>query len=163
MSERLDTALPSTLLFDHPSLRSVAASLSPDSISSPTRELALDAENAEMPRAKQMRSRSSQRVPAVVDIVSAVFLEIQGTAAALDAPIASTGMDSIAMTELATVLAERVDTELPQTLLFDHPTMRTVATFVATTAPSEATVDTATEETRGLVPSAAKRMAAEAT
>jgi acyl carrier protein len=110
-----------------------------------------------------MRSRSSQRVPAVVDIVSAVFLEIQGTAAALDAPIASTGMDSIAMTELATVLAERVDTELPQTLLFDHPTIRTVATFVATTAPSEATVDTATEETRGLAPSAAKRVAAEAT
>ena len=110
-----------------------------------------------------MPSRSSQRDPAAVDTVSAAFLEIQGTAAALDAPIASTGMDSIAMTELATVLAERVDTELPQTLLFDHPTMRTVATFVAAIAPPGATVDTATEETRGLVPPAARRVAGEAT
>ena len=78
----------------------------------------------------------AQCVPAIVDIISTAFLEMQGTVAAVDAPLVTAGMDSIAMTELAVMLAQRVDAELPQTLLFDHPTIGAVATFVAaTTSP----------------------------
>ena len=46
------------------------------------------------------------------------------------------------MTELAAILAQQTGTELPQTLLFDHPTIRAVATILATTVPSETRVST---------------------
>jgi len=46
----------------------------------------------------------------------------------------SAGLDSIAATELANVLAERLGTELPQTVLFDHPTIGAVASYAATTS-----------------------------
>ena len=37
------------------------------------------------------------------------------------------GLDSISATELLQQMSERLDTELPQTLLFDHPTLESVA------------------------------------
>ena len=43
----------------------------------------------------------------------------------------SAGLDSIVATELANVLAGRLGTELPQTVLFDHPTIGAVASFAA--------------------------------
>ena len=61
-------------------------------------------------------------------------LEVHGTAVAGDAPLMSAGLDSIAATELANVLAERLGTELPQTVLFDHPTIGAVASFAAATS-----------------------------
>ena len=43
-----------------------------------------------------------------------------------DAPL-STGLDSVGATELSTRLNERLETELPSTLLFDHPSLRSIA------------------------------------
>merc|ERR1711965_111300 len=71
-----------------------------------------------------------------MEMVSAVVLETVGTLVAADTPLMSAGLDSIAATELATTLAQRVDAELPQTLLFDHPTTGAVASFVAAIAPA---------------------------
>ena len=48
----------------------------------------------------------------------------------------SAGLDSIAATELANVLVKRLGTELPQTVLFDHPTIGAVASFAAGAAGS---------------------------
>ena len=42
----------------------------------------------------------------------------------------SAGLDSIATTELSTLMSEHFKTELPQTLLFDHPSLRSVADFL---------------------------------
>ena len=39
----------------------------------------------------------------------------------------SIGLDSISATELAMRLSERLDLELPPTLLFDHPSLRSIA------------------------------------
>ncbi|MDA9173010.1 acyl carrier protein [bacterium] len=44
-----------------------------------------------------------------------------------DSPLMSAGLDSIGATELSTLLNERLRTELPSTLLFDHPTLRAIA------------------------------------
>jgi len=41
------------------------------------------------------------------------------------------GLDSISATELLQQMSERLDTELPQTLLFDHPTLESVADFLS--------------------------------
>ena len=47
------------------------------------------------------------------------------------------GLDSVAATEFATTLTERFDTEFPQTLLFDHPTIESVAEFISETTVCE--------------------------
>jgi acyl carrier protein len=39
----------------------------------------------------------------------------------------SAGLDSVGATELSTRLNERLETELPSTLLFDHPSLRSIA------------------------------------
>ena len=106
LGERLNTALSQTLLFDHPSLRSIAGSLSLDRASSSIRtRRRIEADETESSRAGSTRL-VEQQVPAVVDAISAVFLEIQGTVAAVDASLATAGMDSIAMTELAAMHSE---------------------------------------------------------
>ena len=70
----------------------------------------------------------------MAETISMAVLEVQGTTIAVDTPLMSAGLDSSAATELANVLAERLDTELPQTVLFDHPTIGAVASFAATTS-----------------------------
>ena len=71
-------------------------------------------------------------------------LEVHGSTLSMDTPLMSVGLDSIAATELTTILAEQLDTGLPQTVLFDHPTIRSVAGFVSTSAgeTASAAVDT---------------------
>ena len=46
----------------------------------------------------------------------------------------SAGIDSLAATELTTLLTDRLGTELEPTVLFDHPTIDSLANFVATTS-----------------------------
>ena len=53
----------------------------------------------------------------------------------------SVGLDSIAATQLTTILAEKFDTGLPQTVLFDHPTVRSVASLVATMTLEAASIE----------------------
>ena len=50
-----------------------------------------------------------------------------GTTIPADAPLMESGLDSISATELLQQMSEQLDTELPQTLLFDHPTLESVA------------------------------------
>ena len=139
MSSRLETELPQTLLFDHPSLRSIAASLrlDDDDDASPSAAPDLEMDEAPAPRAEAKRPREiTQGASVIIEMVSAVVFETAGTSLAADTPLMSAGLDSIAATALATTLAQRVDAELPQTLLFDHPTTGAVASFVAAIAPA---------------------------
>lgn len=45
----------------------------------------------------------------------------------------ATGLDSIAATEFARTLSIQFDTKLPQTELFDHPTIGAMASFIVAT------------------------------
>lgn len=135
LSSRLETELPQTLLFDHPSLRSIAVSLRLDD-ASPSAAPDLEMDEAPAPRAEAKRPHEiTQGASGIIETVSAVVFETAGTSLAADTPLMSAGLDSIAATALATTLAQRVDAELPQTLLFDHPTTGVVASFVAAIAP----------------------------
>jgi len=133
MSERLNTELPSTLLFDHPSLRSIADSLSVYDEAEEVLEPKF--ETAQEPRYLMQRPQraKAQSTTAVVETISSTLSDILGTRVATDAPLMSVGLDSIAATELTNALAERFDTELPQTLMFDHPTIDAMASFIAET------------------------------
>ena len=64
---------------------------------------------------------------------------------AADAPIMSAGLDSIAGTDFTNTLAQQFEVELPPTLLFDYPTIESMAGFVAQTIPTVALVETPAE------------------
>ena len=87
-----------------------------------------------------------------VETISAAVLEVLGTAVAVETPLMSAGLDSIAVTELADILADRFNMELPQTLLFDYPTIESVANFVAATMPKEKAFTKPDEEHGSMVP-----------
>ena len=141
ISGRLSTELPQTLLFDHPSLRSIASSLEESLEEEATGGIVPSSEPVLVDEHRPARTdvpvqprEIVRRAPAVAHTISMAVLEVHGTAVAGDAPLMSAGLDSIAATELANVLAERLGTELPQTVLFDHPTIGAVASFAAATS-----------------------------
>ncbi len=155
MSAHLNTELSPTLLFDHPSLRSIADALSVDHDT----EEVLEPEfvtTAEEPRAalelaqRPQQSAKPQSTPAIVETISSTLSDILGTRVATDAPLMSVGLDSISASEFTNALAERFDTELPQTLMFDHPTIDAMASFIAET--TEAPVAAAAIIERETVP-----------
>ncbi|MDA9173108.1 acyl carrier protein [bacterium] len=55
---------------------------------------------------------------------------VLGTLITTGEPLMSSGVDSIAATELSQQLGESFEVELPTTLLFDHPTPSSIADFV---------------------------------
>jgi len=59
------------------------------------------------------------------------LLEVPGTILSADVPLMAAGLDSIAATEFSNTLTERFNTKLPQMVLFDYPTIRAVARFIA--------------------------------
>ena len=64
---------------------------------------------------------------ALLDEITAIAAEITGTTISADASLMSAGLDSIAAVELSTRMSEQLNTELPSTLLFDHPSLRSIA------------------------------------
>ena len=54
-----------------------------------------------------------------------------GTILSEDVSLMAAGLDSIAATEISRMLHDRFRIELPATLLFDHPTARSMARFVS--------------------------------
>ena len=55
---------------------------------------------------------------------------------AADAPLMSAGLDSISGTEFTNTLARQFEIELPPTLLFDYPTIESMAGFIAEAMPT---------------------------
>lgn len=53
--------------------------------------------------------------------------EVINTDVSLDAPLMDAGLDSIAATELSNKISAHLNTELSPTLLFDHPSLRSIA------------------------------------
>ena len=53
--------------------------------------------------------------------------KLTGTVILADTTLLSVGIDSISATEFSTSLSKSLDTELPSTLLFDYPSLRSIA------------------------------------
>ena len=62
-----------------------------------------------------------------VDAISVSLVEMLGTAVGANLPLMATGLDSVGAIEFANSMMERYNTEIQQTLLFDHPTIESVA------------------------------------
>jgi acyl carrier protein len=77
------------------------------------------------------------------DELIGIVNQLTGSAISLDAPLMSAGLDSIGATELSTRLNERLETELPSTLLFDHPSLRSIAGSLPTESGDSSAPETA--------------------
>jgi len=78
--------------------------------------------------AESQRARSRD---VLLKELTGIASEVIGTTVSADAPLMESGLDSISGAELLTQMSKHLDMELPQTLLFDHPTLESVADFLA--------------------------------
>jgi acyl carrier protein len=157
ISAHLNTELSPTLLFDHPTLRSIADALSADSGSAPAQEFEPEREAPVLPTVvvaheatERAVSRTSgiaaQSVSSIIKSIQTTLLGIVGTTVAADAPLMSAGLDSISGTEFTNTLAKQFEIELPPTLLFDYPTIESMAGFIVETMPTVTLVEEAAEQ-----------------
>ena len=51
------------------------------------------------------------------------------------------GMDSMSANEITNALGKMLNTKLPQTLVFDHPTIASVTSFISVTCVDGGVVD----------------------
>ena len=109
--------LPSTLIFDHPTVRQLAAYLG--SLSLPVSEMVVPAFAIGLDSVLEMVQRTA------------------GGAVDADAPLMEAGIDSLGAVELRNQLQAAVGASLmlPSTLIFDHPTARLIAGTFALAQP----------------------------
>ena len=69
------------------------------------------------------KAHTKQEILSMVD-------KIIGTSIITSASLMSAGLDSVAATEFARTLSERFDVELPTTLLFEHPSVDAIFTYI---------------------------------
>jgi len=105
-----EAPLPSTLFFDHPTSRNLAA------------HLMLGANTCQMSTANAGQRQLVVSMQAVLDVVQ----RTTGSAVDADVPVVEAGLDSLGAVELLNQLQQVVGetVELPSTLLTDHPTVR---------------------------------------
>ena len=134
VNELLGTYLTSTLLFDHPSLRSIVASIQTTlAASNSAGEITRNAVFFEM---APQNLTCPTNICSLAQTISGTLLHALGTSINTNSPLMAAGLDSIAVTEFTSRLAEQVRVNLPLMLLFDHPTIESIAGFI-----SESTVD----------------------
>ena len=75
-------------------------------------------------------ARQSTDSSAVRSAVGSCILEVLGTETEPDAPLMAAGMDSLGVTELQRALCKQLSTEVEATLLFDHPTVSSITSFL---------------------------------
>ena len=81
---------------------------------------------------KPTTGRESNRSRAtLLKELTGIASEVIGTTVSADAPLMEAGLDSIGAAELQNKMSEHLDMELPPTLLFDHPTLQSVANFLS--------------------------------
>ncbi|KAH8048797.1 delta-3,5-delta-2,4-dienoyl-CoA isomerase [Aureococcus anophagefferens] len=128
----LETELPSTLVFDHPSMSSITAAFSPaPRRTRPPRPAAARAPRGRGSRAVAAPRRRAGGSASFEASVSSILKNLLGTLVDGDASLMSAGLDSVSATDFANSLAGILDTELPSTLVFDHPSLASIAAAFA--------------------------------
>jgi len=119
LSDEFSAELPSTLLFDHPSIEGIASSVSQTfQVSSP---------HVGGTVCCQVDTHQVQAT------VATCVAEVLGTEVAGDAPLMAAGIDSLGATELQRALNDEFSAELPTTLLFDHPSIEGIVSSASQT------------------------------
>ena len=72
----------------------------------------------------------------LLEELTGIAAEVIGTTISADAPLMDSGLDSIGATELSNKISAHLNTELSPTLLFDHPSLRSIAKALSLTSDS---------------------------
>ena len=75
--------------------------------------------------------------------VQAVALEIVGTNVDMTAPLMSAGLDSLSAVEFIKTLGASFSMDLSPTILYDHPTLDSLASFLSIELASDTATETA--------------------
>ena len=67
----------------------------------------------------------------VLEVILDVAHEVTGTEMETNVPLMSTGLDSLSAVEFVNALSTRLSVDVPPTALFDHPTLDSIASFLA--------------------------------
>jgi acyl carrier protein/SAM-dependent methyltransferase len=110
----VDVKLPSTLVFDHPTVRQLADHL-----------------EARLPHASRVPTPVARTVS--LETVLELVRSTAGNAVDVDAPLMEAGVDSLGAVELRTQLQQVCGegVKLPSTVVFDHPTARQLTAMLA--------------------------------
>ena len=122
LQRAVGTELPSTIVFDHPTARMLA-------LSAASKYAACCA-----PRASTSGPRGVSHGHMSLDAVIEMVRHTTGAAAGAvgaDASLMESGIDSLGANELRSELQRAVGTELPSTIVFDHPTARMLVKSIA--------------------------------
>ncbi|KAH8074974.1 hypothetical protein JL721_955 [Aureococcus anophagefferens] len=129
---RLGVDVPSTVVFDHPTLDAIAALLSsPGRRRRRRRRRRAGGRRGAPARAAPRRRRGPRRRRRPRRAVSAIAAELLGTSVDGGAPLMSAGMDSMLAPQFTEALELRLGVDVPSTVVFDHPTLDAIAGLLA--------------------------------
>ncbi|NVZ11381.1 amino acid adenylation domain-containing protein [Allochromatium humboldtianum] len=131
IGDRLGYQVAASTLYDHPTVRQLAAHLSgaaagrrePESPASPPAPPPSDAPPSGQARDHEERLRQL--------VGETLFIEARSID--VEAPFADLGLDSILAVELAHAIQARLGVQLATSTLYDHPTVRRLAAFLSRT------------------------------
>ena len=114
------------------------------------REQALPAAN---PRSAAKHNKTSTRSSAtLLDELKQIASEVIDKDVSVDAPLMDAGLDSISGTELSNKISAHLNTELSPTLLFDHPSLRSIADALSLTSDSSPPQESEPEQDAPVLP-----------
>ena len=101
------------------------------------RKQALPAAN---PRSAPKQTMTSTRSSdTLLNELKQMASEVINKDVSVDAPLMDAGLDSISATELSNKISAHLNTELSPTLLFDHPSLRSIADALSVNSGSSPT------------------------
>lgn len=74
------------------------------------------------------------------EAVRTIAQEVMGTVIDADAPLMSAGLDSLSAVDFVSTLATKLELEIAPTVLFDHPTINSLASFLSSELASATAV-----------------------
>ena len=102
--------------------------------------------------AKRKEVTSTRSSATLLDELKQIASEVINKDVSVDAPLMDAGLDSISGTELSTKISAHLNMELSPTLLFDHPSLRSIADALSLTSDSSPTQEFEPEQEVSVLP-----------
>lgn len=135
--------------------RPAAAAVSSSSqAAAPARQTAAPAARAMPPAAERAAATEAFRQQVLAEVAEAAR-GILGADIGADEPLVAAGLDSLSSVELRNSLESKLGLQLPGTLVFDYPTVTSIAAFIAANHPSAAAAEQRTGDAASAVGAAA--------